>query len=57
MEIFKDTENNVFTLYTLEKGGPIVSDASLDIAKEKFKNAMKLAIAIKNYFLYRDVAP
>ena len=52
MIVFKDTENNVFTLYTLEKGGPIISDASLDIAKEKFNNALKLAKAIKKFLIY-----
>jgi len=43
---YKDIENNVFTIYTLEKGGPIVSDISLDIAREKFKNALQLATII-----------
>ena len=44
---YKDKENNVFTIYTLEKGGPIVSDVSLDVAREKFRNALQLSIAVR----------
>jgi len=44
---YKDIENKVYTVYTLEKGGPIVSDISIKLAKVKFENALKLAEAVK----------
>jgi hypothetical protein len=49
---FHDVENNLYTIYTLEKGGPIISDVSLDIAKEKFENALKLSSAVRNLLYY-----
>jgi len=47
MVIQHDIENGSYTIYTLEKGGPIISDVSLEIAIEKFTNAFKLAKLVK----------
>ena len=40
---FYDIENEQHTLTLLKKGGPIISAPTLEEAKEKFKEAMKLA--------------
>ena len=45
--IYNDKENGLHTIFTLEKGGPIISDPSQDVVKEKFVNALKLAVMIK----------
>ena len=46
MVIQHDIENGSYTIYTLEKGGPIISDVSLEKAIYKFENAFKLATAV-----------
>ena len=53
--INKDKENKIYTLYLLEKGGPIISDASLDKAKEKFKNAFNLALAVQKLQNFKSI--
>lgn len=53
--IFEDKENGVYTLFTLEKGGPIISDASLDKAKEKFKDALELALVVQKLLYFESV--
>ena len=50
--VFNDKENNLFTIYTIEKGGPIISDPDLDTAKQKFSNAIKLAASVRNLLYF-----
>lgn len=50
--IYKDEENDVFTVFSLEKGGPIVSDNSIELAKTKFEDALRLASAVRNLLFF-----
>jgi len=45
--IFKDEDNGVYTVFTLDKGGPIISAPTLGEAKQKFETAMSLALALR----------
>jgi hypothetical protein len=53
---FFDTENKVHTIFTLEKGGAIISDASLNRAKEKFNDAMTLARSVQKFLRFKNGA-
>ena len=44
---FHDKENKLHTLSTIEKGGVLISGDTLEEAKIMFKNALKLARAVK----------
>ncbi|MCB9224150.1 MAG: hypothetical protein H6582_08250 [Crocinitomicaceae bacterium] len=50
---FKDSENDVYTISMLDKGGPVVSAKTLDEAKAKFEESIKLAMAIRNLTYFR----
>ena len=51
MHISYDNENKLFTVYSLTKGGPIVSDSSLEKAKQKYGDGLALAVAIRKFFM------
>ena len=44
--------DGLFTISLKGKGGPIISDKSLDKAKEKFKEALLLSISVSNLTFY-----
>ena len=50
-----DTDNEVHTIFDLEKGGPIINDSSLDAAKYKFENAIRLGSAVRNLLYFGEV--
>jgi hypothetical protein len=50
-----DTNNDVQTIFDLETGGPIISDSSLDAAKYKFENAIRLGSAVRNLLYFGKV--
>ena len=47
-----DKEHKVYTITLLERGGPIISDESLERANEKFNEAFKLADAVRKVLQY-----
>jgi hypothetical protein len=51
---YKDTKNDSYTLVEAQKGGPIIEDPSLDAAKYKFENALRLASAVRNLLYFRN---
>jgi hypothetical protein len=53
MVIHHDIKNELYTIYLLEKGGPIISDDSLEKAIYKFENAFKLAISVLKFEKYK----
>ena len=55
INVYHDTINGVYTLYlSSHKGGPIISDADLDVAKTKFDEAMKLILAVDDLLFFND---
>ena len=50
--IHHDVEDGMYTIYTLEKGRPIISDVSEEISKKKFEDALKLSTAVRNLHFF-----
>lgn len=46
--VHKNEFSNLFSVSLTEKGGPIISDKNLDKAKDKFQEALQLAVAVMN---------
>jgi len=49
---FDETEK-LYSIFLLEKGGPIINDVSLVKANEKFDNALQLSESVKKFFEYK----
>lgn len=50
--VFEDKENEVYTIMPLSAGGPIISALTFEDAEKKFKKALQLSIAIRNFFYF-----
>ena len=50
--IVKDIVSSAFTIYTGDAGGPIISGNSIEEAKLKIENALKLSHAVRNLNFY-----
>jgi hypothetical protein len=53
--IIYDKENGVYTISLLEKGGPIISDSSLEIAERKFRDALILSSFVKKFLTWNSL--
>lgn len=52
--VFKDTEENLFTVSLEGKGGPIISANTYEEACKKFIKAVSLSCALMNLTTYKD---
>lgn len=54
--LFNDTDNNVYSIATLDKGGPIINGADVNETKKTFEAAFKLASAVTNLLFFKLVS-
>lgn len=48
VNVIKDLDEGVYTFFTTEKGGAIISNPDLDKCKKLFEDAMYVSIAVYN---------
>lgn len=48
-----DSKEKTYTISLIDKGGPIIKENTLDIAKSKFQAALNLSNAVRNFLYYQ----